>query len=287
MAGSSGNHWQGEDHKSSWSTPQQHSSQNSQSQAKNQNFSKNNNTDSGSSSGNTYHKPKGIIDAVSEIQQYYAIEKLVEDDLPAEYFTIRQSLDFFNIGLKSAFTEGIIFIVLVPIAIALYPSFKLYFYGAELSDNELMSIYMLTYGHIGAMTLFLAAMSKYYSGSLTKNAIVSLLTGRSMALVFKAFLAFGLFKFLYNISINNPQGLYNFAEKSVIMFKMMLHNYPVTPMQIYTYYFQYAAPALNKVAYSLLYSMLFMALLPFVTLVYRGWKKERDAKNARENHKNY
>lgn len=289
MAGASGHgsNWGGEDHKSTWNAPQGGAGQNQWSQSKNQNFSKNNNSSDGGSGSNNYKKPKGVVDAVSEIQQYYALEKQVEDELPAEYFTIKQSLDFFNIGLKSAFTEGIIFIVIIPFAMALYPSFKEYFYGVPLSDNELISMYAVTYGHIGAMTMFLAAMSKYYSGNLTKNAIVSLLSGRSMALIFKAFLAFGLFKFLYSFSMANPQGLYKISEKSVTLFKILLSNYPVTPMQIYTYYYQWAAPALNKVAYSVLYSMLFMAILPFITLVYRGMMRERAAKKAKIAFKEY
>lgn len=287
MAGAQGsNHWQGEDHKSSWNAHQGGAGQNQWSQSKNQHFSKNNNTDSGSGN-NQYRKPKGVVDAVSEIQQYYALEKQVEDELPPEYFTIRQSLDFFNIGLKSAFTEGIIFIVIIPFAMALYPAFKLYFYGVGLSDNELISLYAMTYGHIGAMTLFLAAMSKYYSGNLTKNAIVSLLSGRSMAMAFKAFLAFALFKFLYTYSVSNPAGLYKMSESSVDLFKILLGGQALTPMQIYMFYYQYAAPALNKVAYSVLYSMLFMALLPFITLVYRGWRKELDAKKAKKRYKEY
>jgi hypothetical protein len=289
MAGATGqgSNWQGEDHRSSHGGGQQGGAgQNQWSQAKNQNLTKNNNTDSGGG-GNGYKKPRGVIDAVSEIQQYYALEKQVEDELPAEYFTIKQSLDFFNIGLKSAFTEGIIFIVLIPFVMALYPSYKLYFYGLSLSTNEQISMYALTYGHIGAMTMFLAAMSRYYSGNLTKNAIVSLLSGRSSALILKAFLAFGLFKFMYVFSMTNPQQLYKIAESSVFVFKTLLNGYNITPMQIYSYYYLSAAPALNKVAYSVMYSMLFMAILPFITLVYRGYSRELDAKNAKTVYENY
>lgn len=60
-------------------------------------------------------KPAGLIDAISEIQQYYIIEKTGQD-IPPEFLTIRGVMTFFTVGFKNGFIEGIILGLFLPIA---------------------------------------------------------------------------------------------------------------------------------------------------------------------------
>ena len=58
-----------------------------------------------------YIKPRSILSVISDIQQYYMMEKLGKD-LPSEYLTLENSLGFFNVGAKSGLTEGLFLLLL-------------------------------------------------------------------------------------------------------------------------------------------------------------------------------
>ncbi len=47
------------------------------------------------------HKPRGLLDAISEIQQYYTVEK-GGSNIPEDFLTIKGKLSFFMVGLKHA-----------------------------------------------------------------------------------------------------------------------------------------------------------------------------------------
>ena len=51
---------------------------------------------------------QGLINAISQIQQYSVIEKGGQD-IPDDFLTIRGKLMFFNIGFGNGFLEGMIF----------------------------------------------------------------------------------------------------------------------------------------------------------------------------------
>ncbi|MEA3373606.1 MAG: hypothetical protein U9Q62_07960 [Campylobacterota bacterium] len=257
----------------------------SQQGGKSQSYSKNNNADSGSQSA--YHKPRGVLDAVSEIQQYHALEKLAETELPAEYFTYKQQLDFFNIGLKSAFIEGLMFLAIVPFAEAIYPSFRQFFFNEGLSTNELITIYAASYSPVLVMTIFLAAMSRYYSGVLTRKAITALISGRSMAFIFKGIIVFILWTILSALTAGNPEFVYQAADYSLAMIQSFVPHMELTPQHVYYYFYKSALPAMNETAIHVLITMVFLSVLPFMTLYWRGFAKDREAKLAKEAYEEY
>jgi hypothetical protein len=233
-------------------------------------------TDAGDAS---YQKPKGIIDAVSEIQQYHALESTAEEAIPAEFFTFKQQLDFFNIGFKSAFIEGLIFLMIVPFAEALYPSFKEYFLGQSLTLNEIITIYAASYTPVIIMTVFLAAMSRYYSGILTKKAITALIWGRSMAFILKGIIAFVVWIAIGLVAAQSPETIYQICDWSTAAFEMFYKN-PLTPEQVYYYFYDAGLPAINSTATHVLMTMFFLAILPFITLYWRHWQRDRDSRNV-------
>ncbi len=57
-------------------------------------------------SGRIY-KPVNLLSAISEIQQFYVIESKGQN-IPAEFLTLERTIDFFKIGLKSGFNEGVV-----------------------------------------------------------------------------------------------------------------------------------------------------------------------------------
>ncbi|MBU0944998.1 MAG: hypothetical protein KKE53_11170, partial [Proteobacteria bacterium] len=59
------------------------------------------------------YKPRNLLNGISEIQQFYVIERKGQN-IPAEFLTLDRTLDFFKIGLKSGFHEGVALILLFP-----------------------------------------------------------------------------------------------------------------------------------------------------------------------------
>ena len=60
------------------------------------------------------YKPVNLLSAISEIQQFYVIESKGQN-IPAEFLTLERTIDFFKIGLKSGFNEGIALVLLFPV----------------------------------------------------------------------------------------------------------------------------------------------------------------------------
>lgn len=54
-------------------------------------------------SGRIY-RPKNLLNAISEIQQYYVIESKGQN-IPAVFLTLDRTIDFFKIGIKCGFHE--------------------------------------------------------------------------------------------------------------------------------------------------------------------------------------
>ena len=81
-------------------------------------------------------KPKGLLDAISEIQQYYVVERS-GSTIPVDFFTLGGKLAFFEVGFKGGFLCGLISAFLTPIAIGVIEKYIPIFgsYDATLYDK--------------------------------------------------------------------------------------------------------------------------------------------------------
>ena len=59
-------------------------------------------------------KPKNIIDAISEIQQFYVIESNGQD-IQKEFLTLGGTIGFFKMGLRGGFGETVFIFLLFPV----------------------------------------------------------------------------------------------------------------------------------------------------------------------------
>lgn len=140
-------------------------------------------------------KPLGLIDAVSEIQQFYIIERTGQD-IPADFLSLRGTLTFVFIGMKSGFSEGVMFAFLIPVVLTLSSATLYAVSGIQTDWFFQFLLYIMAFAPVAFNTFLCTYISKYYIGNLTKKAIRCLLDGRSAALVFKGFLMSGVFYFL-------------------------------------------------------------------------------------------
>jgi len=219
-----------------------------------------------------------IFNALSEIQRYHIIEER-SDEIPKEYFTLEQILDYLKIGFKSGMFESFVFSALLCFMQVIYPSYKYYFLDTPVTKNEQLFFDLVSYTPILISTLFMAYISKYYKGLLTRRAIFALMNGRSFSFLLKGVLIFWLFSWIKQISIENPRAVYSWADWTLWMVQFFKPT--ISTQQLYVFYYKYVIPALHDASYSLLYSMCIFAILPYLTIFYKGYK-ERVAKRKNQ-----
>ena len=149
-------------------------------------------------------KPRGLLSAISDIQRYYVMER--GQDIPGEFLTIEGSLDYFKIGAKSGFGEGLLLFLLFPLMEFWFIPFML--------KNPPLSVQLM----FAALPAFMIAINtglcayvgKFYIGRLTRKAINSLFVGRSMALIAKGILIFLLYYFVSHLA--TPKNVWSVAK---------------------------------------------------------------------------
>lgn len=147
-------------------------------------------TDSG-----RYYRPKNLLNAVSEIQQFYVIEGKGQN-IPAEFLTLERTLDFFRIGVTSGFHEGAALVFL-------FPFFYFYLFPFVLRQLDIFSYILfgcVPYLVLIVNTLMCCYISRYYVGNITRKSINSLLLGRAMSLLLKAFLLYVMYLIIFRMS---------------------------------------------------------------------------------------
>jgi len=150
-------------------------------------------------------RPRNIISAISEIQQFYVIESQGQE-IPAEFLTLEGALDFFRIGATSGFKEGLFLILLFPV-------FSFYLLPFVLNSPDLLiKIIMNSVPYLPVVinTLLCSYISRYYVGNITRKAINSLFVGRASLLIVKSFF---IYVFYYLLSeLSTPERVWEVAQ---------------------------------------------------------------------------
>jgi len=208
-------------------------------------------------------RPKGIISAISEIQQFYVIEKTGQE-IPAEFLTIEGSLDFMKIGLKSGFSEGLFLFIFMP----LIEFYLVPFVMQSPTPFVEVLFHMMPYFTVILSTIMCSYISKYYIGCITRRAVNSLFMGRSTSLLVKAFLIFILYTFIDRLG--TPKNIWFLAEKLGGNAQKFYYGfYEIQP---------YLMPAATRAAVALAVA----ATLPFMSVYFLDrWRSYKVARNMR------
>lgn len=210
--------------------------------------------------GSGGYRPRNIISAISEIQQFYVIESQGQD-IPAEFLTLEGSLDFYKIGMRSGFNEGL-FIVL------LFPIFSFYLLPFVINSSDIFMKIMaglIPYLALIINTILCIYIGQYYVGNITRRAINSLFIGRGVVLLLKGFLIYVLYELLYRLS--TPDYVWAVAEKFS------------DPEKVYHAYFE-IVPRLVPLATETAVLMCFAAIVPYViAYALDKWRQRKVRKN--------
>ena len=146
-----------------------------------------------SGGGSTNRLFPHILDAISQIQQFYVIEASGQP-IPDDFLTIRGKLNFFNVGFGAGFLEALLFAFFMSVIMILVSddntkeAIARYF---PLIRNSffLWSVNLLPVLISGGLCCYL---SRCYIGRISKKAVDSLLLGRVFSMILKGLLVFFL-----------------------------------------------------------------------------------------------
>jgi hypothetical protein len=198
-----------------------------------------------------------ILDAISQIQQFYVIEASGQE-IPDDFLTLRGKLNFFNVGFGAGFLEALVFALIMSLILILSSddttrqAIARYFPMIN-SNIFLWVITLLPVIISGGLCSYL---SRNYIGRITKKAIDSFLLGRVFSLILK-----GLVLCFFMIWVSNcitPDSAWSFSQV------VSLKKYDVA---IRIYYILLAVkPLLIKRAYELLIVFGLAVIMPFLII---------------------
>jgi hypothetical protein len=155
-------------------------------------------------SGGGESKPKGIIDAVSEIEKYSAMDRK-GSEIPERFFTTKDRIEYFEAGFKGSLISGLISALLAPLAIGVIERMIPVFGDAEPTDFDKAFVFLIALSFSIGYAVFTGGMGRYYSGNFTRVMIKSFVSGSITGAILKMILAFILFHFLYLVVLTEER----------------------------------------------------------------------------------
>jgi len=225
-------------------------------------------------SGTTYPgRPQGFLEALSEIQQYYIIERS-GTEIPRDFLTIQGTLSFLWVGMKGSLVVGFCLTVLSPFAFGVMNQIIPIFgtYNPSLFDQAFAFLLPLSFSFM--YTIFLMAVGNYYIGSLTRAAIMSLVQGIVIGAAIKTVLAFVFFHYLYFV-VFRPGTLW----KVISWFDFILK--PETMEKFYYWLMEFRPSLLPSAWFVVVTTVLFIGV-PLVSIIIRGRRINRIIEEERE-----
>jgi len=143
-------------------------------------------------------RPKGLIEAVSTIEYYHAQEKR-GSILSAGFFTLKQKIEYFEVGFRGSFISGLITAMITPLAIGVVERMIPVFGSTSPTTFDKCFIFLLAFGFTLGYACFIARASSLYIGPYTRSMIRNFVGGVITGAVCKMIIAFIFFHFLYMV----------------------------------------------------------------------------------------
>lgn len=141
-------------------------------------------------------KPKGLLDALSDLQYLYAQEKNGME-LPEGLFTTKDQVIFLELGFRSTFFSGLVMALLTPFSMGVLEKMIPVFGTTDLSAFDTFYVLLLTLFYLIGYGIFLGIGVRSFHSDYTHNMVKNLLQGIAIAAALKVVIVFLLFHFIY------------------------------------------------------------------------------------------
>ena len=214
-------------------------------------------------------KPKGLVDALSEIQQYYVVERS-GSPIPDDFFTIGGKLGFFEVGFRAAFISGIVSGLLLPFAFGVIERYIPIFGSYEPSLFDKAFALVLSVSFSIAYAVFISLTGKYYIGSISKSAIKSLLAGFISGALLKMVIVFILFHTIYFYFLSH-----DFLVRNLLRLRRLV-NYE-TLERVYAFLTEFKTVFLIS-SYFIVFTTFLMIAIPVLSILISSRKTRAEIK---------
>jgi hypothetical protein len=203
-------------------------------------------------------RPRGIIEAVSTIEYYHAQEKR-GSILSSGFFTLKQKIEYFEVGFRGSFISGLITAMITPLAIAVVERMILVFGSTSPTTFDTCFIFLLAFGFTLGYACFIARAASLYIGPYTRSMIRNFVGGVITGAVCKMFIAFIFFHFLYMVVL---------SENHVIRILLRVRKYMKmdTFIAIYQWIMEFR-PVLLTASYLIVVTTTVFVILPLITMI--------------------
>lgn len=202
-------------------------------------------------------KPKGLLDAISEIQQYYVVERS-GSAIPEDFFTITGRLAFYEVGFKGGLISGLVSTLLSPFAIGVMEKYIPIFGDTNPTLFDAIFAFFLSISFTLGYAIFYGSLGKYYVGAVSKAAIKNLLSGLASGAILKMFIAFVGFHFLY-FKVLEPSRL----EKLLQYFQNVLEYNVLNAIYVWLVEFR---PVFLTASYLVVFTTMLMVGIPLIAI---------------------
>ena len=141
-------------------------------------------------------KPKGLIDAIAEIEQFYVAES-EGSEIPERFFTIKNKIEFFEVGFKGSFISGLVTILLTPVAIGVIENMIPVFGSPEPTMFDKAFVFCIALSFTIGYSLFIGILGRYYQGKVTRSMIRNFVSGVVVGAMLKLILSFIFYHFMF------------------------------------------------------------------------------------------
>ena len=209
-------------------------------------------------------KPLNLLQAVSDIQRWCAMEKDAVSEIDKNYLTIQERYDFFAVGIKNAFTHFFFTLFLTPLTVAVLHRIIHIFGDEQLSIFDQAYALLLAFSVSLGFGIFLSSLKSCYVGNITKGMINNLFGGILIGETIKDILLIFIYIFIY----------YHITPQNVISFILFLHKYLGTFLaklhvdytQMFYWIMQWKDVFSVSAVFVVISSVLF-AVIPFVVII--------------------
>ncbi len=152
----------------------------------------------------SYEKPKDIFGAISHLEILYEAE-LSGADIPEKIATVKERLDFFNLGFRSIVKGTLISIILAPFFAAVLGERIPIFGNFNPNMFDKILAYVLSFGYSIAMIMLFGYTATLKSGRISAIISNNILIGMTVGLITQFVIAefiYGLLNFVLLTDVN-------------------------------------------------------------------------------------
>ena len=211
-------------------------------------------------------RPRGLIEAISNIEFYHA-QEMRGAILSDGFFTLKQKIEYFEVGFRGSFISGLITAMILPVAIGVVEKMIPVFGSTSPTAFDKFFVFLMAFGFTLGYSCFIARAASLYIGPYTRSMIRNFVGGVVTGAFGKMFVAFIFFHFLYMVV---------FTKNHIVRLLLVFRRYMGTETFISVYrWMTEFRPVFLTASYLIVFTTLIFITIPLITMHFVARRNRR------------